>query len=86
MPNVHPCLNLCAVCCVQFQFFEWDSIGTPERSWWVHFRDEVPKLAEMGVTIVWLPRESPTIERTRRFTLHQSAPNRAMKPVSGTRQ
>lgn len=45
---------------VQFQFFEWDSIGTPERSWWVYFKDEVPKLAEMGVTIVWLPREFAT--------------------------
>lgn len=42
---------------LQFQFFEWDSIGTPERSWWVYFKGEVPKLAEMGVTIVWLPRE-----------------------------
>jgi len=46
---------------LQFQFFEWESIGTPERSWWVHFKDEVPKLAEMGVTIVWLPRECATL-------------------------
>jgi hypothetical protein len=50
---------------MQFQFFEWDSIGTPERSWWVYFRDEVPKLAEMGVTIVWLPRECATGQRFR---------------------
>jgi hypothetical protein len=45
------------ITCMQFQFFEWESIGTPERSWWLYFEDEVPKLAEMGVTIVWLPRE-----------------------------
>ena len=55
--------------CVQFQFFEWDSIGTPERSWWVHFKDQVPKLAEMGVTIVWLPREWATMQRVHRFII-----------------
>ena len=52
-----------AVPSIQFQFFEWDSIGTPERSWWVYFKDEVPKLAEMGVTIVWLPRECANSKR-----------------------
>jgi hypothetical protein len=67
---------------LQFQFFEWDSIGTPERSWWVYFKGEVPKLAEMGVTIVWLPRECATPREFRNSLYHQSAPNRAMGKVS----
>ncbi|KZT73680.1 glycoside hydrolase family 13 protein [Daedalea quercina L-15889] len=36
------------------QFFTWDS-KHPGMSWWQHFEAEVPRLAELGVTQVWLP-------------------------------
>ncbi|KAI0303756.1 glycoside hydrolase family 13 protein [Multifurca ochricompacta] len=36
------------------QFFTWDSVH-PDMSWWMHFQREVPQLAELGVTQVWLP-------------------------------
>ncbi|KAI9461626.1 alpha amylase [Lactarius psammicola] len=39
---------------LMIQFFTWDSAHT-ELSWWKHFEREVPKLAELGVTQVWLP-------------------------------
>ena len=70
---------------MQFQFFEWESIGTPERSWWVYFMDEVPKLATMGVTIAWLPRKCATPGDVQGFSHHQSAPNRAMSKVGAAK-
>ncbi|KAF9816657.1 hypothetical protein IEO21_03962 [Rhodonia placenta] len=36
------------------QFFTWDC-RHPHMSWWQHFASEVPRLAELGVTQVWLP-------------------------------
>jgi hypothetical protein len=38
----------------KIQFFTWDS-AHPDMSWWKHFESEVPQLAELGVTQVWLP-------------------------------
>jgi len=39
---------------LMIQFFTWDS-ARPDMSWWKHFENEVPRLAELGVTQVWLP-------------------------------
>ncbi|KAI0001425.1 alpha amylase [Russula compacta] len=39
---------------LMIQFFTWDSTH-PDMSWWQHFESEVPQLAELGVTQVWLP-------------------------------
>ncbi|KAH9903005.1 alpha amylase [Cubamyces lactineus] len=36
------------------QFFTWDC-SHPHMSWWKHFESEVPNLAALGVTQVWLP-------------------------------
>ncbi|KAI0367737.1 alpha amylase [Pilatotrama ljubarskyi] len=36
------------------QFFTWES-SHPQMSWWKHFESEVPDLAALGVTQVWLP-------------------------------
>ncbi|KAI9060672.1 glycoside hydrolase family 13 protein [Trametes sanguinea] len=36
------------------QFFTWESLH-PEMSWWRHFESQVPDLAALGVTQVWLP-------------------------------
>ncbi|ELU40691.1 hypothetical protein AG1IA_05282 [Rhizoctonia solani AG-1 IA] len=41
------------------QFFEWDSTGG-KISWWKHFEDQVPRMKELGVTQVWLPRKFDT--------------------------
>ena len=38
----------------KIQFFTWNS-AHPDMSWWKHFETEVPQLAELGVTQVWLP-------------------------------
>lgn len=37
------------------QFFEWESLPPPGISWWKHFENEVPRLASLGCTQVWLP-------------------------------
>ncbi|KAI0091286.1 glycoside hydrolase family 13 protein [Irpex rosettiformis] len=39
---------------LMIQFFTWES-KHPDLSWWQHFEREVPNLAELGVTQVWLP-------------------------------
>ncbi|KAI9455990.1 alpha amylase [Russula earlei] len=39
---------------LMIQFFTWDS-AHPDMSWWKHFESEVPRLAGLGVTQVWLP-------------------------------
>ncbi|KAI0671713.1 alpha amylase [Trametes maxima] len=39
---------------LMFQFFTWDC-NHPQLSWWKHFESEVPNLAQLGVTQVWLP-------------------------------
>ncbi|KAJ7707693.1 alpha amylase [Mycena rosella] len=40
--------------CLQLQFFTWDAKHN-DMSWWRHFEAEIPNLAEMGFTQVWLP-------------------------------
>lgn len=43
------------------QFFTWDAAKDWDKtkhstvSWWKYFEDEIPRLAQMGVTQVWLP-------------------------------
>ncbi|KAG9007630.1 hypothetical protein FRB94_014148 [Tulasnella sp. JGI-2019a] len=37
------------------QFFEWESLPPPGISWWKHFENEIPLLASLGCTQVWLP-------------------------------
>ncbi|ETW83039.1 glycoside hydrolase family 13 protein [Heterobasidion irregulare TC 32-1] len=39
---------------LMIQFFTWDTLH-PNMSWWAHFEQEVPNLADLGVTQVWLP-------------------------------
>ncbi|KAJ7364056.1 glycoside hydrolase family 13 protein [Mycena albidolilacea] len=39
---------------LMLQFFTWDTLHS-ELSWWKHLEHEIPKLAEMGFTQVWLP-------------------------------
>ncbi|KAJ8506879.1 hypothetical protein ONZ45_g10656 [Pleurotus djamor] len=39
---------------LMLQFFTWDS-ESEGQSWWKHFEEEIPELARMGVTQVWLP-------------------------------
>jgi hypothetical protein len=48
------CLTDCAP---QIQFFEWESSAPKGITWWKHFENEVPRLKELGVTQVWLPRK-----------------------------
>jgi alpha-amylase len=38
----------------KLQFFTWDC-SHPKMSWWRHFGSEVPTLAQMGFTQIWLP-------------------------------
>ncbi|KAI0049816.1 glycoside hydrolase family 13 protein [Auriscalpium vulgare] len=44
------------------QFFTWDSLH-PHVSWWKHFEAEVPSLADMGITQVWLPPPNKATHR-----------------------
>ncbi|EIM91274.1 glycoside hydrolase family 13 protein [Stereum hirsutum FP-91666 SS1] len=39
---------------LMFQFYTWDAMH-PTMSWWAYFESEVPHLAQLGVTQVWLP-------------------------------
>lgn len=39
---------------LMMQFFTWEA-EHPQMSWWRHFEAEVPTLAAMGVSQVWLP-------------------------------
>ncbi|KIY65864.1 glycoside hydrolase family 13 protein [Cylindrobasidium torrendii FP15055 ss-10] len=39
---------------LMLQFFTWEALH-PELSWWGHFDEEIPRLAELGITHVWLP-------------------------------
>jgi hypothetical protein len=38
----------------ELQFFTWDS-QHESMSWWKHLETEIPALAKMGFTQVWLP-------------------------------
>ncbi|KAJ7931533.1 glycoside hydrolase family 13 protein [Mycena leptocephala] len=39
---------------LMLQFFTWDTLNN-EMSWWKHLECEIPKLAKMGFTQIWLP-------------------------------
>ncbi|THV07425.1 glycoside hydrolase family 13 protein [Dendrothele bispora CBS 962.96] len=39
---------------LMIQFFTWDAM-TQDKSWWRHVADEIPRLADMGFTQIWLP-------------------------------
>ncbi|KAJ6494839.1 glycoside hydrolase family 13 protein [Mycena vitilis] len=39
---------------LMLQFFTWDTLHN-EMSWWKHLECEIPKLAKMGFTQIWLP-------------------------------
>ncbi|KAJ6513236.1 alpha amylase [Mycena sanguinolenta] len=39
---------------LMIQFFTWDTLKT-EQSWWNHLASEIPQLAAMGFTQVWIP-------------------------------
>ncbi|KAF9052412.1 glycoside hydrolase family 13 protein [Hymenopellis radicata] len=39
---------------LMLQFFTWNS-RHPTLSWWRHFEEEIPRLAALGFTQVWLP-------------------------------
>ncbi|KAJ3547539.1 hypothetical protein NM688_g5396 [Phlebia brevispora] len=45
------------------QFFTWNA-RNPEMSWWQFFESEVPNLAEMGFTQVWLPPPNKAMKKT----------------------
>ncbi|KAF9450894.1 glycoside hydrolase family 13 protein [Macrolepiota fuliginosa MF-IS2] len=39
---------------LMIQFFTWDALAK-DTTWWKHFENEIPRLAELGFTQVWLP-------------------------------
>jgi hypothetical protein len=45
----------------KIQFFEWESIGTNEESWWARIEKELPNLAKAGFTQIWFPRQSLSV-------------------------
>ncbi|PCH42422.1 glycoside hydrolase family 13 protein [Wolfiporia cocos MD-104 SS10] len=47
---------------LMMQLFTWDA-KHPEMSWWKHFEHEVPRLAQLGVTQVWLPPPNKAMTR-----------------------
>ena len=46
---------------VQIQFFTWDALHD-SLSWWKHVEAEIPRLAELGVTQIWLPPPNKAAE------------------------
>ncbi|KAG8878825.1 hypothetical protein FRB97_002193 [Tulasnella sp. 331] len=47
---------------LMLQFFEWESLPPPGISWWQHFENEIPLLAGLGCTQVWLPPPNKAME------------------------
>ncbi|KAG1750806.1 glycoside hydrolase family 13 protein [Suillus lakei] len=47
------------------QFFTWDA-RHPDMSWWEHVAKEVPHLAALGFTQIWLPPPNKAMEKTGR--------------------
>ncbi|KAG2147559.1 glycoside hydrolase family 13 protein [Suillus clintonianus] len=47
------------------QFFTWDA-RHKDMSWWEHFTKEVPHLAALGFTQIWLPPPNKAMEQTGR--------------------
>ncbi|KAF8896358.1 glycoside hydrolase family 13 protein [Infundibulicybe gibba] len=50
---------------LMLQFFTWDALNQ-DMSWWRHFHAEIPKLAQMGFTQVWLPPPNKAAEKSGR--------------------
>lgn len=46
---------------LMMQFFTWDSKHA-SLSWWKHFEEELPRLAQLGITQVWLPPPNKAAE------------------------
>ncbi|KAJ3507016.1 hypothetical protein NLJ89_g6539 [Agrocybe chaxingu] len=46
---------------LMLQFFTWDTLHD-NMSWWKHFETEVPRLASLGFTQVWLPPPNKAAE------------------------
>lgn len=49
---------------LMMQFFTWDKLHD-SLSWWQHFEAEIPHLAEMGITQVWLPPPNKAADATK---------------------
>ncbi|KAK7050974.1 hypothetical protein VNI00_005086 [Paramarasmius palmivorus] len=48
---------------LMIQFFTWDCLKE-DISWWKHFENEIPALAAMGITQVWLPPPNKAAHKT----------------------
>ncbi|CAA7267009.1 unnamed protein product [Cyclocybe aegerita] len=46
---------------LMLQFFTWDTLHD-NMSWWKHFETEIPRLASLGFTQVWLPPPNKAAE------------------------
>lgn len=46
---------------LMIQFFTWDALHDT-LSWWKHVEAEIPRLAELGVTQIWLPPPNKAAE------------------------
>ncbi|KAF9066613.1 glycoside hydrolase family 13 protein [Rhodocollybia butyracea] len=47
---------------LMIQFFTWESLSTGV-SWWKHLENEIPTLAELGITQIWLPPPNKAAEK-----------------------
>ncbi|KIY43820.1 alpha amylase [Fistulina hepatica ATCC 64428] len=47
---------------LMMQFFTWDALHD-DMSWWEHFEEEIPTLASMGFTQIWLPPPNKAAEK-----------------------
>ncbi|KAJ2987362.1 hypothetical protein NUW54_g9445 [Trametes sanguinea] len=52
------------------QFFTWESLH-PEMSWWRHFETQIPDLAALGTTQVWLPPPNKAMRKVRHCSLRR---------------
>ncbi|KAG6897045.1 hypothetical protein C0992_004454 [Termitomyces sp. T32_za158] len=50
---------------LMLQFFTWEAKHS-NLSWWAHLEAEVPQLAKMGFTQIWLPPPNKAAESTGR--------------------
>jgi hypothetical protein len=58
----------------KIQFFTWDALQE-DTSWWLHFENQIPRLAELGFTQVWLPPMNKAAQKasnTSRFKIRIS--------------
>ncbi|EGN99260.1 glycoside hydrolase family 13 protein [Serpula lacrymans var. lacrymans S7.3] len=47
---------------MMLQFFTWES-KHENMSWWKHFEQEIPRLAELGFTQIWLPPPNKAMKK-----------------------